>query len=138
MLTPLQPGQSGIQGQILKQSGNFMPQIRMPTMAPMPAPNQTEPVQTQIWVFSGRLPAQGARWAIAIAQDHPQLLGQVASNALGEFSAQLPPGEYTVFAQYGDDLYLNGFQGDGNYATVFVQAGSPTELRLMNNEQAAF
>ena len=115
-----------------------MPQIQPPNQAAIPARNQTEPIQTRIWVFSGRLPAQGTRWPVAVAQSHPQLLGRLTSNPQGEFSAQLPPGEYTVFAQYGDDLYLNAFQGDGSYATVQVQSGTPTELRLVNSEQAAF
>lgn len=138
MIKPLRTGKSGIQGKVMRQSGDFMPRIRVPSAKPMPPRNQTQPVQTTVWVFSGRIPAEGTRWPVSDAENHPQLVGTVKSKADGSFAIALPPGEYTLFAQDGSDLYLNAFAGDGNYATVQVKPGEATPLSLVNNEQATF
>lgn len=124
----------GIQGVVRRLTGNHMPRI-----GDRPPGGTTEPVQTTVWIFTGQIPSHGStHWAVSEAHQHSRLMKQVESDASGWFSVELPPGEYTVMAQYGDDLYLNAFLGNGNYATVQVALGQIVEVSLDNTESAAF
>jgi hypothetical protein len=51
---------------------------------------------------------------------------------------ELPPGEYTLLAQYDDNLYLNNFLGDGSYGTVQVSNSQTSNIKLINTEKAYF
>jgi hypothetical protein len=124
----------GIQGVVRRLTGNHMPRIGDRTPG-----DTTEPVQTTVWIFTGQILSYGsAHWAVSEARQHSRLMKQVESDATGQFSAELPLGEYTVMAQYGDDLYLNAFLGNGSYATVQVESGQIVEVLLDNTESAAF
>lgn len=123
----------GISGLVTRVTGNQMPMIG--TASPRTSPS---PIATQVWIFSGRIQSQGTRWSVAEAEKHPNLVERVPTDAQGKFFVSLPPGEYTLFAQEGSDLYLNSFLGDGSYATVQVNEGKTTETRLTNTEAATF
>jgi hypothetical protein len=124
----------GIQGTVVRLGGNQMPTIGMDSRRTPP-----ESVQTSIWVFSGRIKSDGSPYLpVTGAQNNPQLLQQVKTDAQGKFAVYLPPGEYTLFAQYGDNLYLNSFQGDGSFTPVEVTTGTMTETNLVHTEDAAF
>lgn len=120
----------GIQGQVKQLTGNHMPgQGR----------GNAKPVQTTIWIFKGHIPGRGSpTWPITEAEHHPSLVQQVESDRNGHYSAKLPPGEYTIFAQYDEALYLNAFQGDGSYKNVTVTPDQTTQLDLINAENAFF
>jgi hypothetical protein len=122
----------GIQGKVSRLAGNQMPGVGQSN-------SPAQPVKTVVWVFSGTIPTQNSpRWSVSAANNHPQKLGIIATNEQGEFSAELPVGEYTVFAESGSDLYLNHFSGDGNFGTVKVTANAIARVRLENTENAAF
>jgi hypothetical protein len=123
----------GVRGWVTRLQGNQMPAID--TNDPKTAPS---PISTKIWIFSGRIPGKGTHWAVSEAEKHPNFVDRVRSDAQGKFFVSLPPGEYTVFAQYGDYLYLNSFLGDGSYASVRVSEDKVTEIRLVNTEDATF
>jgi hypothetical protein len=93
----------------------------MPTVEEISTRIKSEPVQTTVWIFSGRIPSPGTHWLVAQAQNHPQLIKKISSDNKGNFFVELPPGEYTLLAQYDDNLYLNNFLGDGSYGTVQVR-----------------
>jgi hypothetical protein len=137
VLKPLQAERQGIKGRVLRLSGNHMPRIREPGIRE-PGRSQQQAIQTEVWVFTGRVLGHGTHWAISEARRTPNLLGKVATNAQGEFSVALAPGEYTLLAQYGSNLYLNAFQGDGSYASWRVQPGKTTVVDLVNSENATF
>jgi len=136
-LKPPQANQSGIRGNVVRLTGNHMPMIQDPALNAL-SRSKSQRVQTHVWVFSGRIPGRDPRWALSQAKKHPKLIGRVMSNAQGEFSVALPPGEYTVFAQYSSDLYLNSFIDDGIYATVQVKPAAITPIDLVNGENATF
>jgi hypothetical protein len=136
-LKPLTTNQSGIRGKVVRLTGDHMPTLVDPALKKIAARGQSQRMQTSVWVFAGRIPGQDPRWAISAAKQHPKLLGQMKTNARGEFTIALPPGEYTLFAQYSSDLYLNSFMGDGNYSTVQVEIGVTT-VDLVNSENAVF
>jgi len=121
----------GIEGKVLRLHGNQMPT----TGATRPEP---EPVVTAVWIFSGQIQNQGTHWPINQACQHPQWLAYILSNADGSFLIGLPAGEYTLFAQYGPDLYLNAFAGPWSYQTVRVTQGQLTKFDLLNTEKAMF
>lgn len=124
----------GVRGTVIRLSGDFMP-----TSEDTTSRNQRQLVQTTVWIFSGRIPSTGSpKWSISQAHQHPNLVGWTTSDAEGNFSVGLLPGEYTFFAQYGSDLYLNSFSGDGNYKSVPVREGETTEIQLINTEEATF
>jgi hypothetical protein len=124
----------GIQGVVQQLTGNHMPSVghRMTQGA-------IAPVQTTVWIFAGRIPSHGSpNWSISAARQHPALVQQVKTDVQGRFSVSLPVGEYTLFAQYDSDLYLNGFLADGSYDTVQVERDRITDIRLDHTELAAF
>jgi hypothetical protein len=98
--------------------------------------SQTRPRPGTVWIFAGRIAGRGVRWAVQEARQYPAWVQKVTTDAAGRFVAELVPGEYTVFAQDGDDLYLNRFAGDGQYAAVQVQAGEMTWVDLVNTSHA--
>lgn len=122
----------GVSGLVLRLQGNQMPTVGGNRLS------EPEPVSTDIWVFSGRIQSKGPRWSIAEAIKHSKLVTRVHSNQQGQFFVSLPPGEYTLFAEYGSNLYLNSFSGDGSYTSVQVTQGKVTKTRLVNTEGAVF
>lgn len=129
---PYQP--QGITGVVLSVQGDHMPAY---------APNQSrldpQPVVTKIWIFSGKIQSPGSPfWSIKDSQQHPNLIGWVQSDSTGKFEVGLPPGEYTIFEEYGTDLYLNQFSGDGSFISIQVEAYQLTKVHLMNTQNATF
>jgi hypothetical protein len=120
----------GIQGQILQLKGNQ----RLSLSQPSPEPT---PLATQVWVFRDRIPGQGsATWPVAEAQVHPQLMEVLDTDDQGRFQIPLEPGEYTIFAQIGPNLYFNLFVFDGCYAPAIVKQGQVVELLIQDTQQA--
>lgn len=126
--------QQGIQGKVTRIGGNHMPSnIDQPETA------GPEFIQTTIWIFAGQVAGTGSpRWSVADAQQHARLVRQVESDLDGCYSVELAPGEYTVFAQYDNALYLNAFQGNGSYKSVNVLPNQVLEMDLINSENALF
>jgi len=112
---------------------------RMPGPDASRSDQATELVSTKVWIFAGSVQSNlSPRWALLAAEQHPSLIGWTMSDAAGKFAVGLPVGEYTLLAQYEDDLYLNSFQGDGSYGSVEVVENEATELDLINSENAVF
>lgn len=129
----------GIQGLVIQLSGNYMPRITTPTEARLLSEQSENGVQTKVWIFSGRISGNGSpQWSVEVAADHPSFVRSVESNSQGRYSVVLPVGEYTVFAQYEDMLYLNAFQGDGSFKSVTVNAEEIVNIDLVNTEAAVF
>jgi hypothetical protein len=131
MLSPNQ--RQGVSGMVTRLQGNQMPMVNRNNFRTAPSP-----VSTQVWIFSGRISSKGTHWPVSEAQNHPNLVSRVQSDNQGKFFVSLPPGEYTLFARDGDNLYLNSFMGDGSYESVQVKEGQITEIRLVNTEDAVF
>jgi hypothetical protein len=123
----------GVSGAVTRITGNQMPSIGENRQRSKP-----QPVKTSVWIFSGRIPAKGTSLSITEAKQNFKLVTQVKTDKNGKFFVKLSPGEYTIFAQYGNDLYLNSFLGDGSFKTVQVTEGKVTEIRLVNSENASF
>jgi hypothetical protein len=132
----------GIKGHVVKLSGNHMPPARPPHA-------KTELIATKVWIFSGKIRSYiddpsnkilvqkiQQRWSLKEARKHPSLLGWTTSNSQGYFQVGLPPGEYTLFAEYADYLYLNAFNTDGSYGSIQIKEDQLIQIRLINNEDS--
>lgn len=129
---PYQP--QGITGIVLSLQGD-----RMPVYAPNQSRLDPQPVSTKIWIFSGKISSPGSPfWNIKEARQHPNLIGWVQSDSAGRFEVGLPPGEYTIFEEYGTDLYLNEFSADGSFVSIQVKAHQLTEVNLINTTNVTF
>ena len=129
------PSQSqGVSGVVLYLTGNQIPSNEAFELRSAP-----QPLSTKVWIFSGKIKAPGSPyWALEEAKLNPSLIGWILSDSNGRFKVGLPPGEYTILAQYDSYLYLNQFLGNGNYAPVQVTANQITEVQLVNTQNAAF
>jgi len=141
----------GIVGVVLSWRGDLMPRI-LPENEPVTTNSKITPIATRIWIFTGNVrPSPMQNWpqefAPAPISPHlplseavklPNRLGWVMSDKDGRFQVGLPVGEYTLLAEYGDNLYLNLFSGDGNFATVQVKPQQITAVELRNTENATF
>lgn len=123
----------GIQGEVVQITGDQMPTIGTTKQRTPP-----QPVETTVWIFADTIPATSPRIPISQIQSQFQVLQKVKTDNQGRFFVELPPGKYTLFAQYGEDLYLNSFAGDGSYSTVEVMANQTSRVRLVNSETATF
>ncbi|NEQ44311.1 MAG: carboxypeptidase regulatory-like domain-containing protein [Leptolyngbya sp. SIOISBB] len=124
----------GVRGKVRKLTGN-----QMPSSPDQPNSGNMELVQTTVWIFTAPIPGNGSpRWPVAEAEQHSNLVRQVESDRNGCYRVELPPGEYTIFAQYDDHLYLNSFQGDGSYSFIEVAPNQLVQLDLTNTENAFF
>lgn len=132
----LQPAISqGIQGQVTQLAGNYIPGNGVGRSSEQ----RNDRLQTKIWIFAGEISGTGSpRWSVEESTGHPSLKLQVESDCNGHYAAALLPGEYTVFVQQGNDLYLNAFQSNGNFKSVTVAANRVTKLDLINTENAFF
>lgn len=122
----------GVQGVVLSESGNQMP-------SPNQQRSESNLVSTKVWIFSGKIMSPNCpRWSLEKAKQHPNLIGWTVSNSKGKFKVGLPPGEYTLLAEFGSDLYLNNFLGDGSYASVQVYPEKITEIQIVNTENTFY
>lgn len=133
------PGQGIVCGVVQRFVGNYMPiQPKYP---------EPIPVSTEVWIFAGKIPAylvpknMKPRWPIQEAERYPGLVTKIHSDAQGHYSVSLPPGEYTLFARYGEDLYFQMFQRcqyGSCYGSLQLKAGEVAEWYLDNTEEASF
>ncbi len=129
-MTQLNPAQ-GIEGKVVRLSGNQMPGFGIERQEP-------EAIATAVWIFTGAIAGESPHWSVSQASQHPQWRATILSGDDGSFKVGLPPGDYTLFAQYETELYLNAFSGYGCYQTVQVKTGQMTTVELVNSEAATY
>jgi hypothetical protein len=143
----------GIVGTVVSLMGDFMPRI-LPenNNKAIMSNSRITPIATRIWIFEGKVkPTPMKNWPpeFAPAPISPRLpiseamqlsnrMGWVMSDQNGQFQVGLPVGEYTILAEYEDDLYLNLFDGNGYFATVEVKPQQTTTVKLENTEKATW
>lgn len=124
-----QPGTTfsqGITGLVMKLTGNHMP-------GPGARPGAQQAISVPIHVFKGKVKpfdAPDARHSQLVTIDHCQ--------RDGIYKVGLRPGEYTVVAEIAGKLYLNSFDGDGNWSTVTVKKDEWTDWRIVDSSEAVF
>ena len=120
-------GEQGVQGRVLKLTGNFMPSIGGPPGG------KTQPLAVPVHIFKGSL-----RPLAKPDPKHPALVTIVQADKDGRYRAALPPGTYTVVAEIDGKLYLNLFLGEGTWGTVKVEKGKWIAWDIKDTSDAAF
>jgi inhibitor of cysteine peptidase len=126
-----QPGKAdepkqGVTGKVIKMKGDFMP-------GPGPARGTRTPLSVPVWVFKGKVKTHEKP-----DPQHPSLVTTVKSDKDGVYRVSLPPGVYTVVAEINGKLYLNSFDGDGNWGSIKVEADAWTTFDIKDTSEAAF
>ncbi|MHA7130818.1 carboxypeptidase regulatory-like domain-containing protein [Algoriphagus namhaensis] len=63
---------------------------------------------------------------------------EVETDEKGNYTAVLPPGNYSVFTQEEGGLFANRFDGEGNIQPVQVKQGEWSKLDITINYKAYF
>ena len=141
----------GIAGRVTKVSGDCMPPLSLATTC------RTDKVTTRVHLFEGDVSAVSVAGAVpefSLAEGfaHPGFLGSIETDNDGRFAVGLPPGTYTVLAEFDGSLYLNSFEGgagiqDPNakpgdvrlvYTAIVVEAGKTAIFNIVNSENAVY
>jgi len=124
---------STLSGRVEKWVGNFQPSRKESNIN-----NQKKPLKTKIYVFKGKLKSNGNP-ELALSQEITnKVFAILDSNSNGDFRVQLPPGEYTIFAEISGKLYRNSFDGEGYFSTTQIEDGKSTQELIIDSSQANF
>lgn len=114
-------GQQGIQGKVMKVSGNQMPSPDIPK-----TPQQG--FKTTLYIYEltnlSQVIKQGpSAFYTAV---NSKFVTQVDTQDDGNFKVSLPAGKYSLFVKKGELFYANIYDGEGNIAPVIVEKGKMT------------
>ncbi|MFM8314814.1 MAG: hypothetical protein ACKOA8_11060 [Deltaproteobacteria bacterium] len=123
--------ESTLSGRVERWSGNHMP-----TRGAITEASKTQPLQTKVYIFKGKVKSNGP--TLEFSSDTQKVFAVVNSDKNGSFKVQLPPGEYTVFAEIEGKLYKNSFDGLGNFSTVTMLDGKSSMENIIDSREANF
>lgn len=123
---------STLTGRVEKWLGN-----QTPARGKAPSPASKTAMATRIYIFKGKIPSQGNP-EIAFNERKDQFFTRISSDEKGHFEVQLPPGEYTIFAEINGKLFRNSFDRDGNYSTTILTDGRGASEILTDNREAFY
>lgn len=117
---------SGIEGMVVKVSGNQMPSPDRAPAAPMG-------MKATVCVYELTNMSQVVRvdQGASYTSIKTKLVKEVESDSKGKFKVKLKPGKYSLFIKTDKGFYSNGFDGENNINPVEVikKKMSKVELR---------
>lgn len=130
--TLLTAEQQGIEGQVLEQMGNQMPQIGKPISKGRPYP-------TTVYIYQ-------PFYANVVEEKEGNLLlkcngilvDSLTTNALGFFKVNLPPGNYSVVVGYEGHFFASHFTQFNEVALVKVDKGVFVKNDITINVKASY
>jgi hypothetical protein len=117
----------GVRGTVERVEGDFMPPL------PEGYRGTVTPLAVRVFIFAGTIKSD-----TPVDEKHPSLRAIVKSDANGHFTAALAPGTYTVVAELDGKLYLNSFDGYGNWNTLTVERGKFVDYRIADTSRATY
>lgn len=124
---------STVLGSITKVTGN-----QTPARGTALSTARETPLMTKIYVFQGKIKSAGDS-SITYSSLNQKEFVIVKSDNSGRFKIELPPGEYTIFAETDPGkLYRNSFDGMGNFSTVTIKDGENIFEEIKDNRTADF
>jgi hypothetical protein len=123
--------QTGIEGQVFWQAGNWMPS------PDQPAPSAS-PVRRTLYIYALCGPNDARGDGTFYSQIDQPLIATVQTDAQGKFCVALPAGWYSVFSKEDKGLYANFFDGQNHVAPVEVKADQRSQLRFEISYNAVF
>ena len=124
---------STVSGSIIKVTGN-----QFPPRGTRPSTAIDTPLMTKIYVFQGKIESAGDS-SITYRSLNKKEFVIVKSDNSGRFKIELPPGEYTIFAETDPgNLYRNSFDGMGNFSTITIKDGENIVEDIKDTRTADF
>jgi hypothetical protein len=124
--------ESTLSGKVEKWEGNFIPSRNAKG-----ANSKVLPLKTKVYIFKGKVKSDGNP-ALDFSPKVHKVYAVVNSDETGVFKVQLPPGEYTVFAEINGKLYRNSFDGEGNFSSVTILDGQSQVENIIDSRDAVF
>jgi hypothetical protein len=123
----------GISGIVLEEKGNQMPMKGAPA-------NEPQGFKTVVYVYPPTTLSQVTRLGQSAEYTaiHTPLVDSAATDSAGRFGIALPPGTYSIFVKYKDHFYANLFDAQNRINLYTVEAGKPTQARVLINAQAVY
>ena len=132
-LTGTNKTQQGITGFVKEITGNRMPGPGRE----LPPPTG---IRTTIYVYEitniSQVKQEGtSSFYLSIGT---KLVTTVESDEKGQFTAKLPPGNYSLFTKVDGRFYANSFDTNNNIAPALVEENKFTEVEIMISDKATF
>lgn len=122
----------GIQGQVLEQKGNKMPQKAR-------ALSKGEGYATQVYIFEPTTIQSAEQLSGSIFKlPSTHLIGVYTTDSIGQFRVQLNPGKYSVFAKYLNGYYAASFNQLNELGIVQVLPGTYTAIDVIISAKASY
>jgi N-acetylmuramoyl-L-alanine amidase len=134
--TKATPPEQGIKGRLLWIEGNQMPMITEEDAPPPPSENQGVEREVYIYELTSRKEADYRDGFFYNVQN--KLVKVVESDADGYFSAELPPGRYSVLVKEAQGLFAGRFDGQGHLNPVKVEEGKLSRLTIKIDYKAYY
>lgn len=123
----------GIAGKVLWESGNQMPSPDAPQRS------GRRGVQRIVYVYELTNASQAtAQDGVFYTDIKTKLVAQVETDAEGNFTLPLQPGNYSLFTKEDKGLYANLFDGENNIFPVEVKEGQVTTVEFLINYNATY
>ena len=124
---------TGIEGTVVKISGNQMPSPDRP-------PSQPAGMRATICVYELTNMSQVVRegQSASYTAVNTKLIKTVESDSKGKFRVRLPPGKYSLFIKTDKGYYSNGFDGQNNINPVEVIKKKLSKIELRFDQGATY
>jgi hypothetical protein len=124
---------SGIEGTVVKISGNQMPSPDRPPSAPVG-------IRATVCIYALTNMSQVVRegQSASYTSIKTKLIKTVESDSKGKFKVRLDPGKYSLFIKTEKGFYSNGFDGQNNINPVEVIKKKMSKVELRFDQGATY
>ena len=124
---------TGVEGTVLKVSGNQMPSPDRP-------PSKPAGLRATVCIYELTNMSQVVRegQSPSYTAINTKLIKTVESNSKGKFRVRLPPGKYSLFIKTDKGYYSNGFDGQNNINPVEVIKKKLSKIELRFDQGATY
>ena len=115
--------QQGIEGMVIKVSGNQMPSPDIPK-----TPQKGFKTTLYIYELTNLSQVVKQNESAFYSTINSKFVTKVETKEDGKYKVSLPEGKYSLFVKKGELFYANIFDGEGNIAPVTIEKGKMTTV----------
>ena len=115
--------QQGIEGMVIKVSGNQMPSPDIPR-----TPQKGFKTTLYIYELTNLSQVVKQNESAFYSTINSKFVIKVETKEDGKYKVSLPEGKYSLFVKKGELFYANIFDGEGNIAPVTIEKGKMTTV----------
>ena len=115
--------QQGIEGLVIKVSGNQMPSPDIPR-----TPQKGFKTTLYIYELTNLSQVVKQNESAFYSTINSKFVTKVETKEDGKYKVSLPEGKYSLFVKKGELFYANIFDGEGNIAPVTIEKGKMTTV----------